>query len=128
MGRAALHPCGQPGCRAVLPRGVRYCDPHRHARHKAIDRDRGSAHERGYDAAWRKLRIDFLADNPLCGECQDEGIVRAAIIADHVVPISEAPERRLDRTNLRSMCKRHHDRHTARTQGFARGRGGGRKV
>jgi hypothetical protein len=36
--------------------------------------------------------------------------------------VREAPQRRLDETNLRPLCKHHHDAHTARQVGFA-GRG-----
>jgi 5-methylcytosine-specific restriction protein A len=47
-----------------------------------------------------------------------------------VVSILEAPQLRLDHSNLRSLCKRCHDARTARDQGFGRRRkgGGGSKV
>jgi len=35
---------------------------------------------------------------------------------DHIVADRQAPERRLDRTNLRSLCHRHHSRLAARAQ------------
>lgn len=33
-----------------------------------------------------------------------------ATVVDHIIPIAEAPERRLDPSNLQSLCKPCHDR------------------
>ena len=90
------------------------------------DRARGSAAKRGYDSQWRKLRKAFLAAHPLC-ECDEcrggEGGIVPADVVDHIIPISERPDLRLEWSNLRAMSKPHHDRHTAKTQGFAKGGG-----
>ena len=75
-----------------------------------LDKRRGGGAARGYDAAWQRLRLAFLAVNPLCRMCQAKGQVTAASVVDHVVPIRLAPERRLDWSNLQSLCKPHHDR------------------
>jgi hypothetical protein len=37
------------------------------------------------------------------------GIERRCDLVDHMVPVADAPERRLDRTNLWSLCKTCHD-------------------
>lgn len=78
-----------------------------------------------YDSDWRKMRAAYLAEHPLCAcpDC-DEGRIRlrAANVVDHIVPISEGPSRRLDWTNLRSMAKRCHDRHTRTQQNIKEGR------
>ena len=89
------------------------------ARKSEVDRWRGTPKERGYDAAWRKVRAAVLAAEPLCRFCDAEGRITPATIVDHIVPIAEAPDRRLDTTNLRPLCKPCHDRRTARDQGFA---------
>lgn len=93
------------------------------ARKARLDRERGTARQRGYDAAWRRLRKAFLAAHPLC-QCEDcqAGVKRvtAATVVDHIVPISERPDLRLEWSNLRAMSKPCHDRRTARDQGFAR--------
>lgn len=89
-----------------------------------FDAGRPSAAKRGYDSAWHKLRHSFLADHPLCqcDECQGgRGRVRLATVVDHIVPIRDRPDLRLERSNLRAMHKECHDRHTARAQGFAKG-------
>lgn len=89
------------------------------------DRRRGSSSERGYDYAWQKLRKQKLNADPLC-ECDDckAGELRttAAEVVDHIITIEERPELRLEWSNLRSMAKVCHDKHTGRTQGFGRGR------
>lgn len=91
-------------------------------RKRAIDRRRGTAAERGYDTAWRKVRDQHLREEPLCQMCMEAGRVTAATVVDHIVSIADRPDLRLDRSNLRSLCKPHHDARTARDQGFARGR------
>jgi 5-methylcytosine-specific restriction protein A len=83
------------------------------ARKLARDRWRGSAASRGYDAAWRALRLSKLAADPLCWWCLREGILTPANTVDHIVPISERPELRMIWSNLRSGCKPCHDAHTA---------------
>ena len=75
---------------------------------------------RPYDADWRKLRQAFLAEHPLCVMCAEEGRTGEATVVDHIVAIADEPSRRLDATNLRPLCKPHHDQRTAREQGFAR--------
>ena len=75
---------------------------------------RGSAAARGYDYAWRKLRLQVLADEPLCRFCAAAGRVTAAVDVDHVRSIAEAPGLRLERSNLRPLCKPCHGEHTAR--------------
>jgi 5-methylcytosine-specific restriction protein A len=78
---------------------------------------------RDYDRAWQKLRLMFLAEHPLC-QCPDcdDGRIRmtAAEVVDHIEPIVDAPHRRLEWDNLRSMAKICHDKHTASTVGYGR--------
>ncbi|WP_409076640.1 HNH endonuclease [Nitratireductor rhodophyticola] len=86
-------------------------------RQRANDQARGTPAKRGYDAAWRKVRGEHLAANPRCVECGGK-----ATHVDHIQSVREAPRRRLDRTNLRSMCHSCHSRRTARDQSQAWGR------
>lgn len=65
--------------------------------------------ERGYDAAWRKLRAVYVAEHPLGEDCLDEGVTNPEYIeVDHVIPIAIRPDLRLELTNLRRLCRRHH--------------------
>ena len=62
---------------------------------------------------WRSLRSLKLQQNPLCEECEKNGILRPADMVDHIVPINKggAP---LDMSNLQSLCNRCHAIKTAR--------------
>lgn len=106
--RAALKPCSAPCCPVLVAKGR--CEAHTKRRWQAQDERRGTAHARGYDAQWRKLRLWFLQRNPLCADCRKHGYVTAAYEVHHIVPIAQAPERRLDPDNLASLCKPCHSR------------------
>lgn len=47
---------------------------------------RGSSHERGYNARWRKARATYLSAHPHCCYCARDGRVTAATVVDHKVP------------------------------------------
>ena len=87
-----------------------------------LDRNRGSASKRGYDRDWQRLRRAYLAQNPLCVDCQAEGRTTAAEVVDHIAAVADRPDLRLTWSNLRGLCKSHHDSRTARDQGLARGK------
>jgi 5-methylcytosine-specific restriction enzyme A len=76
-----------------------------------------SARARGYDRDWDKLRAAILAEEPLCRECARHGIEHPAQTLDHVIPIRNAPERRLDPTNLQPLCCPCHRAKTNRHDG-----------
>jgi 5-methylcytosine-specific restriction protein A len=80
----------------------------------ALDRRRGSASARGYDTAWQRLRLQVLAEEPLCRFCAELGRVTAAHDVDHIAPVARSPELRLVRANLRPLCRPCHSAHTAR--------------
>ncbi|WP_237390129.1 hypothetical protein [Gluconobacter sp. Gdi] len=42
---------------------------------------------------------------------------------DHIVSVRECPSRRLDPTNLRTMCQSHHSSRTSRDHSWNGGRG-----
>jgi 5-methylcytosine-specific restriction protein A len=92
------------------------------------DRGRLSATDRGYDSDWRKARARHLQHSPLCVMCNAEERTTAADVVDHIVPIAVDPSRRLDPTNFRSLCTRHHAVVTARfrTHGINQPRAGER--
>jgi 5-methylcytosine-specific restriction protein A len=123
MPMRAPKPCGRSGCPTLIQAGQRYCERHLQETRQVTDAMRGTTAERGYDAAWQKLRLSWLRAHPLC-QCEDcqEGVLqlRVATVVDHRQPIAERPDLRLDPTNLRSMSKPCHDRHTARTRGWGR--------
>jgi 5-methylcytosine-specific restriction protein A len=77
------------------------------------ERERGSAAERGYDRNWQKLRLVILNRDPFCLFCQRENKLTASTQVDHIKPISERPDLRLDPANLRGLCESCHSRRTA---------------
>ena len=81
---------------------------------RQFEAERGSASARGYDRTWQKLRLQVLAQEPLCRFCALDGIVTTADVVDHIKAVRDRPDLRLDPDNLRSLCKPHHDAHTAR--------------
>ena len=100
-----------PSCR-VWPCSARAVYRGLCARHaRTAERQRGSARSRGYDSDWERARAHQLKQHPFCVDCG-----RPATDVDHIQSVREAPHRRLDPANLRSMCHRHHSRRTARDQ------------
>jgi 5-methylcytosine-specific restriction endonuclease McrA len=88
------------------------------ARKQSYERQRGTSTARGYDAAWRKLRSQFLQQHPACSH---PGCTLPATDVDHIVSIRDRPDLRLDWSNLRPYCHAHHSARTARDQGWGRG-------
>lgn len=105
------------GCGRVVASGAKcVCQAARDKeRHRAYDKTRPTAAQRGYDHAWRKLRAEYIAAHPLC---EIDG--KPATDVDHIKPVATYPHLRLEWTNLRSLCHACHSRHTALTRGFAR--------
>lgn len=65
---------------------------------------------------WRRFREAFFAADPLnrlCAECRRFGRTTAAVIADHIIPVSVCPGREFDATNLQGLCQFHSDQKTA---------------
>ena len=73
---------------------------------------RGNSAERGYDDRWRKYRLSFLADHPLCVECRKAGMVVEATVVDHIVPHRGDYELFWEPANHQPLCERHHNRKT----------------
>ena len=99
-------PCKHPGCPRLT--GGQYCELHA-ALHTS---DRGSAFERGYSYRWQAARKQFLANRPLCVECQREGKLTPATIVDHIKPHRGDPALFWDEKNWQPLCKKCHDRKT----------------
>lgn len=101
-------PCVQSGCAALTYDGR--CALHRRDT-SDYDRHRGSAHDRGYGADWRRLRARVLAEEPLCRHCLRDGRVTAATDVDHIT--AKARGGTDDRANLQPLCHQCHSRKTA---------------
>lgn len=68
---------------------------------------------RGHKAvAQRKRR---LRDEPLCRDCADEGLITAATVPDHIIPLAKGGTD--NDNNIRCLCAEHHEKRTAQQFG-----------
>jgi len=65
--------------------------------------------QRGYGHDWRKLSIHKRTLDPLCEHCMTKDITRPATEVHHIESIARAPHKRLDITNLMSVCHACHE-------------------
>ena len=107
----AKRPCLVSSCKEYST-NQGYCDKHQDKIRKK-DRERGTSHQRGYDARWNKARIEHLDEHPLCVDCAKREYVMPATVVDHIVPHNGNDELFWDRSNWQSLCKPCHDRKTA---------------
>ena len=110
--------CVHPGCGRLTD--ASRCPAHQAARDAACkaaetiarrERDRGRVPctERGYDAAWHRVRRAFIAAHPTCS-CG-----APATDVDHVVPLRDGGTH--DWSNLQALCHACHSTKTARRDG-----------
>ena len=111
-----LRPCSHIGCKQVT--AERFCKEHQSQYRQQQDKYRGSAHERGYGRRWQRARLIHLAEHPLCKMCADDGVIKAAVVVDHITPHKGNDTLFWDSvTNWQSLCKQHHDKKTATEDG-----------
>lgn len=103
-------------CGFSVPKGTPCrCQAKRKVERQAqADAERGTPAQRGYDKDWYRVRHAHLQVHPLCVVCGAKGTH-----VDHIQSVRETPNRRLDPTNLRTMCAGCHSRRTARDQSQA---------
>lgn len=112
MPNRAGRTCTRPGCAGVVRDGMcSVCGPLRRAVNRAHDERRGTAHARGYDRRWRRVRSAVLAARPLCAECERAGRITPATDVHHRTPRRAGGEDALD--NLEPLCHACHSRITA---------------
>ncbi|WP_421406507.1 HNH endonuclease signature motif containing protein [Lacticaseibacillus paracasei] len=57
---------------------------------------------------WRQLSYSYRLAHPLCERCQAKCLYVQADVVDHIVPIRVDWSRRLDESNLQSLCNSCH--------------------
>jgi len=90
---------------------------HKASKGRTHDQIRGSAASRGYDARWRRARLWFLQQNPLCVECLKAGRTEAATVVDHIEPHKGDVEKFWNVKKWQALCARHHNVKTATQDG-----------
>ena len=103
----------KPCCRRGCPRLThgRFCEPHEQDEQRAYNLTRGTARERGYDGAWRRVRAQVLAEEPYC-RC---GCGLPSTQVDHITPLRRGGSN--ERANLQALAKSCHSRKTAMQDG-----------
>lgn len=82
---------------------------------------RGSRQERGYDREWELLAADYKRSvKGQCEECRRRGYLQHCDVVDHMIPVADDPDRRLDRSNLDALCHVHHNGLKRRIEEYAR--------
>ena len=105
--------CGKPGCLGVMVDG-RCTQCGRRTGEPKPQQPRASAAERGYGHRWRKARAAYLAQHPLCVECERLGRTTPATVVDHIVPHRGNQRLFWRRSNWQALCKAHHDAKTGK--------------
>ena len=95
------------GCINLIHGKERYCSEHLRERQKAVDKNRPSSSQRGYDAEWQKIRSEYLAEHPQCARCTEK-----AIDVHHIIPKRAGGTDDWD--NLEALCHSHHSSVTRR--------------
>jgi 5-methylcytosine-specific restriction enzyme A len=79
-----------------------------------------------YTAIWRRRRLAYLMENPLCVACFKKGTTTPAVDIDHIIPINPLNAwdfdgvkygHPLDGNNLQSLCKSCHAKKTGAAKG-----------
>jgi len=109
--------CARSGCPNLTTNRSGLCDLHDKQAQQAADARRGTATQRGYEARWRKARVIYLREHPLCVHCQQEGLIVAATQVDHIIPHRGDYELMWDESNWQSLCTHHHSLKTASEDG-----------
>lgn len=78
--------------------------------------DRRTAAERGYGSKWRKARLIFLQQHPLCDYCAKDGRTEPATVVNHIVPHKGDQVLFWDVSNWQATCRVHHDSTIAREE------------
>jgi 5-methylcytosine-specific restriction protein A len=85
--------------------------------HGSRDRWRQSSAKRGYDREWQKTRAAYLAQFPLCQDCEEQGRLTPAEEVHHLVkPKGPGDPMFHDPANLRSLCVSCHSKRTVQGQ------------
>ena len=102
--------CSYPGCTKLIiakPGRPGRCEKHpvqQNTKYQRLPDTRQSAHRRGYDENWKRLRDAKLRRKPICEpqyKCEGD----PAVEVDHIKTIADHPELRLTTANLQSICR-----------------------
>lgn len=115
---APMRQCRHPSCRVLIPFTDTYCERHSRAVNQSYDQAKRQANPEYVafykSAAWRNTRkVALLRDDHLCQVCLGDGVIKPAEMVDHTIPSLVDWEKRLELSNLNSMCFACHNKKTA---------------
>ena len=109
----------------MLSQSPGFCEAHglehKRANQQKYDASRGTTAQRGYDSKWQKARVFYLAAHPLCVRCEAKGLVKLAMVVDHIIPHKGDKQLFWDSGNWQSLCKPCHDHKTRTEDGWGGG-------
>ena len=120
-------PCRYSGCSNLTVDSSGYCNVHK----PLVIRQRNNffnkfcrpyKNSERYGYQWRKLRNCFLASNPLCEMCKQEGKFTEATEVHHVKPLADGGTNNFE--NLMPLCKPCHSKITLTSANKKRRAGG----
>lgn len=78
---------------------------------RAYENTRGRQEDKNFYSStrWIRLRLAFLAENPLCHDCKVEGRIVPAVDVHHIKERKDFPELAYEWSNLQALCKRCHN-------------------
>ena len=111
--------CNESGCRNIVTRGSKCAEHYKEpVRDYKAEKAAKPLHNKWYsDPQWRRIRAIQLKLKPLCADCLARDILRPACIVDHIDPHKGDWSKFTDPDNLQSLCKKCHDRKTAKEDG-----------
>ena len=66
---------------------------------------------------WRKFSKQHKLLNPLCVQCDKDGLVTVGTVADHIVPINKGGTV-FEKENIQTLCESCHNRKSASERGM----------
>jgi 5-methylcytosine-specific restriction protein A len=100
-------PCAHRGCRELT--SGRYCEAHgKQAAKDYNQHKRDPESNKRYGRNWKQIRAAFLASNPLCVLCREDGRLTPADTVHHKRRLSDGGTH--DRENLQALCSKCHSR------------------
>ncbi|MEY9979035.1 HNH endonuclease [Lysinibacillus sp. RC79] len=106
--------CKHSTCRTLIDYDQQYCESHKPRTQRpqqsyAERMEKDGQYRRFYKSkSWQNLSFRYRLSHPICEECIQLGLAVKADVTDHIVEIKDDWTRRLDETNLRSLCHHHH--------------------
>ena len=100
--------CRYPGCNCRAAAGSGYCEEHKELMDKQYNRYARKEDPKKYGRSWRKIRVQYIREHPLCECCLKEGRAVLAEEVHHILPTLRGGTH--DKSNLMSLCKSCHNK------------------